>query len=196
MAQPQITGAIYRYKDAQDHWVYTNDLESVPAGFSTTVEAFELRQSDADRLQDTAERVREQAEDALEALPGRAKALTAQSEATARRGLREVGDVVPFVKELDAPSVAVGFALSLVIWVGSSVVRRSGRLLFKLLGLSLIVVLVLGAYFGWLRKAAGLSESQLSSPAALIQDARGAANKMQRKLRKTERTLRRLEEKE
>lgn len=194
MAQPQITGAIYRYKDADSHWVYTNDLESVPAAFSKAVEAFVPEDRGGDRLQETAERVREQAEDALEALPGQAKALGAKSKATARRSLREVGDVMPFVKELDGPSVAVGFALSLVIWVGTSAVRRRGRLLFKLLGLSLVVALILGAYFGWLRKAAGLSESQLSSPAALIQDARGAANQMQQRLRKTERTLRRLEE--
>ncbi len=145
-------------------------------------------------LEERAERVKDQAQEALEELPGKAKALGRRSKKQAEAVQREVGDVVPFVKDLDLPSVAVGFALSLVLWVGSSVVRRSGRLLFKLAGILLVVALVVGAYFGWLRRVAGLSDSQLSNPASVIQDAKGAAEKMQRRLQKNERTLRQLEE--
>jgi len=194
LPQPQTTGALYRFRDDTGAWVYTNDPDSVPAGQREGIEAFVPKALHREGLEERAERVKDQAQEALEELPGKAKALGRRSKKQAEAVQREVGDVVPFVKDLDLPSVAVGFALSLVLWVGSSVVRRSGRLLFKLAGIALVVALVVGAYFGWLRRAAGLSDSQLSNPASVIQDAKGAAEQMQRRLQKNERTLRQLEE--
>lgn len=195
MPQPETTGPLYRYRDDAGHWVYTNDLSTVPSSKQEGLEAFTPKHTgDGVALEETAGRVKEQAQEALDHLPAQAKALGQRSRKQAEAVQREVGDVVPFVKDLDLPSVAVGFALSLVMWVGSAVVRRSGRLLFKLAGILLVVALIVGAYFGWLRRATGLSQSQLSSPASVIKDAKGAAEKMKQKLQSNERALRQLEE--
>jgi hypothetical protein len=96
--------------------------------------------------------------------------------------------------ELHWPSFAAGAACVIVlglVFVGSRRVRsRAVRV-----GLSL-AVLALGAaaYLGWARRLTGESEALLASPAALIQDARDAVQKMNERNREQQRVLQELEQ--
>jgi hypothetical protein len=91
------------------------------------------------------------------------------------------------------PSFAAGAGCALLaalLWVG---LRRSSTplLRFSLLGGALL--LAAGAYFGWLRQVSGQGGPMVASPAALIEDARSAVEKMNARTREQERVLRELE---
>lgn len=194
MPKPEASGALYRYRDPEQGWVFTNDLEAIPEAARDTVQRFVPQADVGAAAEEGARRLRDDAERALEELPAKARALGRRSKREAEAVQREVGDVLPFVRDLDLPSVAVGFAGALLVWVASSMLRRTGRLLFKVGAFALVVALVAGAYFGWLRRAAGLGEGRLSTPKAIVDDARKAADDMQDRLQKNERLLRQLEE--
>jgi hypothetical protein len=176
---------VYRYSDADGQWVYVNDLSLVPAERQGGVERLTLGPA-------TPARKRKKAKD--EGALGKARALTREGRAAAEGVQREVGDVLPFVHDLDLPSVAVGFALALVPLLAVLLVRRTGRLVLTLGLVAAIFALVAGAYFGWLRQAAGLSGGGLASPQQLVDDAKRAADEMQDRLQHNERVLRQLEE--
>jgi hypothetical protein len=106
---------------------------------------------------------------------------------------REVGDVVPFVKDLDLPSFGVGVAFTLLVVFVLSLVRRTGRVLIKVGLLLAVVVLVCGSYFAWLRRAAGLGDTKLASPTEMIEDARDAAKAMEKRLTDQKRMLEKIE---
>jgi hypothetical protein len=97
------------------------------------------------------------------------------------------------LESLHWPSFAAGACSLLfvgVVWLGLR--RVGGRLLrFSLLGG--LVVLGAGAYFGWVRRVAGQNGAAVSSPAALIEDARGAVEKMNERMREQQRVLEELE---
>jgi hypothetical protein len=56
------------------------------------------------------------------------------------------------VSDLDLPSMAVGFALSLVVFLGLSIVRKTLGFMIKLGLMLLIVALIAGAYMHWLER--------------------------------------------
>src|SRR5688572_7878164 len=89
--------------------------------------------------------------------------LQKQTLKEAKKVQREVGDVLPFVKDLDLPSVAVGFAGSLLFLLVFAVVKRTLGLMLKLALLAAILLLLGGAYFGWLRRASGMGDDALAS---------------------------------
>jgi hypothetical protein len=96
-------------------------------------------------------------------------------------------------QSLHWPSFAAGAGcalLAVLLWFG---LRRSSTplLRFSLLGGALL--LGAGAYFGWLRQMSGQSGQMLASPAALIEDARSAVEKMNARTREQERVLKDLE---
>jgi hypothetical protein len=63
----------------------------------------------------------------------------------------------------------------------------------RLLLLASVGLLGAGAYFGWVRRTTGHEGPLLASPAALIDDARDAVQKMNERSRQQERVLRELE---
>jgi hypothetical protein len=95
--------------------------------------------------------------------------------------------------ELHWPSFAAGAACALVlglVFFGLRRVRSRG----VRLGLSMAVIaLGAAAYFGWVRRQAGESGELLASPAALIDDARKAVDKMNERNREQQRVLQELE---
>jgi hypothetical protein len=96
-------------------------------------------------------------------------------------------------RDLHWPSFAAGAACVLVlglVFFGSRLVRSRGARV----ALS-VAVLALGAaaYFGWVRRLAGEGEALLASPAALIDDARNAVDKMNERNREQQRVLQELE---
>src|SRR5437763_1397061 len=102
---------------------------------------------------------------------------------------KEVSGVLPFVADLDLPSMAVGFSLALFVFLILTFVWKSGKILLKIGLILAIIVFVSSAYFGWLSRAAGLSKSSFSNPAHIVHDAKDAAAKMKARLKEEERML-------
>jgi hypothetical protein len=95
-------------------------------------------------------------------------------------------------KRIDWPSFAVGFGLG-VLLVGVAVgVRRGFGPVAKLALLAALAVVLAGAYFGWLRRMSGQGDSTLSTPSALIDDAKRAVDQMNERSRKQEQILQEL----
>jgi hypothetical protein len=93
------------------------------------------------------------------------------------------------VRELHWPSFAAGAGCALVLtlaWLG---LRRVGTPLLKLSLLGGLVLLGAGAYFGWLRRVSGHEGPLVASPAALIEDARSAVQKMNERNREQQKIL-------
>ena len=106
----------------------------------------------------------------------------------------DVGDVLPFVKALDLPSVGFGFAFALAFVLVFTIVKKAGGIVLKLGLLIAVVAFFGGSYFGWVRKAAGLAGDGLSSPTELIQDAKDAAQDAKNRLESQEKMLKKIEE--
>jgi hypothetical protein len=73
---------------------------------------------------------------------------------------------------------ALGFAAALLI---SFLFRRlpgTMRLVLRLGIIGGVIVLLGGAYLGWMRRATGQAHDALASPTAIIDDAKGAVDKM------------------
>ncbi len=170
MAEP-TNSKFFTYRDADGHLYLSDSLEGIPKKYRELAEEVKL----GERLK-------------------QARQLPKKSLKEAKKVQREVGDVLPFVKDLDLPSVTVGFALSLGVLLVLSIVKRTGKLLIKLALLVAICALIGGAYLGWLRRAAGLGDSKLSSPKAVIDDAKKAATQFQKRLDEQEKTLHKIEE--
>jgi hypothetical protein len=96
-------------------------------------------------------------------------------------------------KRIDWPSLAIGFGLgALLVGLGLSARRGSGPL-SKLALFGAVAVLLMGLYFGWLRRMSGAGGSTLSTPSALIDDAKRAVDRMNERNRKQEQLLQELE---
>jgi hypothetical protein len=170
MSEP-TKSKFFTYEDGEGHVYIVDSLEQIPNKYRELANEVKL----GDRLRE-------------------AKKLPKKSLKEAKKVQREVGDVVPFVNDLDLPSVAVGFAASLVVFLALAVVRKSLGLVLKLGLLLLIICLLGGAYFGWLRRASGMGDDALASPKTLIDDAKRAASDYQKKLDGQEKTLKKIEE--
>jgi hypothetical protein len=87
--------------------------------------------------------------------------------------------------------LGVGAALVLVLVFLS--LRRGWSPLLKL-GLVIgAIALLAGAYFGWIRRQSGQSDSVLASPSALIDDARKAVDQANRRNREQEEALKEID---
>jgi hypothetical protein len=91
------------------------------------------------------------------------------------------------------PSFGAGAAVALLAGLVLFGLRRARGPFVRLLLLGSVVLLGAGAYFGWVRRTAGHEGALLESPAALIDDARSAVQKMNERGREQERVLRELE---
>ena len=170
MSEPSKS-KFFTYADGEGHVYIVDSLDEIPKKYRELAEEV--------RLGDRLKKARELPEKGLE---------------RAKKVQRDVGDVVPFVKELDLPSVAVGLALSLAVFLVFSIVRKTAGFLIKLALIALIVCLIGGAYLGWLRRSSGLGDDALASPRAVIDDAKRAASEFREKLAEQETTLEKIEE--
>lgn len=88
------------------------------------------------------------------------------------------------------PSFLLGFGVALLVGTVLLSLRGGGsRTLAKLLGGAALIAVLAGAYFGWLRKTAGQSDSVVASPTELVEDARRAVEKVERRREEQERVL-------
>jgi hypothetical protein len=145
---------------------------------------------DEEGLKGKAEKVGEQVEKVGETVEKVGK----EVEKKAEKVQHEVGEIWPFVEDLHLPSIAVGFAGALFVFFVLTFVYKSGKLLVKIGLFVAIVILIAGAYFGWLRSAAGLGKARFSTPQEIVDDAQKAADQMQKRMKETEKTLKKIEE--
>jgi hypothetical protein len=91
------------------------------------------------------------------------------------------------------PSFAAGAGTALLAALLSFALLRTKLPLLRWALLGGVVLLGAGAYFGWMRRTTGHGGALVQSPAALIDDARSAVQKMNDRVREQERVLRELE---
>jgi hypothetical protein len=130
--------------------------------------------------------------DSLARVPSSSRS-TVESVVLARPETSVLGIADATVRDLHGPSFAAGAGCALLLtlaWLG---LRRVGTPLLRVSLLGGLVLLGAGAYFGWLRRVSGHEGPLLASPAALIEDARSAVQKMNERSREQERTLKDLE---
>jgi hypothetical protein len=96
-------------------------------------------------------------------------------------------------RALHWPSFSAGAACMLLAGLVLFGLMRSRARFVRVLLLGGVVLLGTGAYFGWVRRTTGHEGPLLESPAALIDDARDAVQKMNERSRQQERVLRELE---
>jgi hypothetical protein len=166
MSEP-TKSKFFTYEDGDGHVYVVDSLEQIPSKYRELAKEVRL----GDRLKQV-------------------RALPKKGREAAKKVQREVG----FVGDLDPPSVAVGFAASLVVILVLSIVKKTLGLMLKLALLALIFCLIGGAYFGWLRRAAGTAEEKLSSPKAVLDDAKRAATQFQKRIDDQEKALKKIEE--
>lgn len=96
-------------------------------------------------------------------------------------------------RELHLPSFFAGagvmLAVGFMLWFAF---RRRAQLLLRFALVGGLVVLGAGAYFGWMRRMTGASGSLVETPAALIDGARSAVQKMNERQLEQQRVLREL----
>jgi len=101
--------------------------------------------------------------------------------------------VIEASKQFDLPSFAAGFGVALVLGVVVSLLFRNSARAVSALLLMGFVVAGTGAYFGWLRRSTGQSDALLTSPTAVIDDARKAVEKMKQAQKQQDQTIREIE---
>jgi hypothetical protein len=170
MAEPEKS-KFFTYEDGDGHVFVVDSLEQIPAKYREIAKQLSLE----DARREIAKLEKKGLKDAKEVQ-------------------REVGDVIPFVKDLDLPSVAVGFASAMVMVLAVSIVKRIGRFALKVALIVVILSLLVFAYLGWLRRAAGLSDDALASPKAIIEDAKKAKDGFQKRLDDQEESLKKIGE--
>jgi hypothetical protein len=95
--------------------------------------------------------------------------------------------------ELHWPSFGAGAACALLAGAVIFGLLRARAPFVRLLLLGGVALLGAGGYFGWVRRTTGHAGPRLQSPAALIEDARSAVQKMNERSREQQRVLRELE---
>lgn len=116
--------------------------------------------------------------------PAGESAALADTAVSAARGL---------ARDLHMPSFIAGLSSALLVALLFMVVGRKLGRLFR--GALVVGVLGVGvvAYFGWVRRTTGQSGDLLASPGALIEDARGAVQKLNQRTEDQQRALKELE---
>lgn len=96
-------------------------------------------------------------------------------------------------QDFHAPSFIVGALLTLALGALWLLSRRSQSRLLRLALFGGLVLAGSSAYLGWVRRTTGQGDSLVASPAALVDDARAAVQKMNERSREQQRVLEQLE---
>lgn len=168
---------IFSFVDDSGQTIITDTLEEIPKEYQKVAKKISI--DDAKKM--------------ISDLEKKVEVAKKKGLVEAKHVQREVGDVAPFVNDIDLPSFAMGFAGALSVVLILAMARRTGRILLKVGMFVLIAALISGAYFAWLRRAAGLGDTKLASPQAMIEDARDAAKAMEKRLKDQQRMLERIE---
>lgn len=93
------------------------------------------------------------------------------------------------VRDLHLPSFTAGAVTGVLVAVLLFVLLRMKTMLLRVVLLGVLAALGGGVYLGWVRRQAGQGGSLVASPAALIDDARSAVQKMNDRSREQQRAL-------
>lgn len=155
----------FHYQDDQGVEVIVQSLDEVPAKFRAQVKRVDLGKEAAPASQKEI-----QTGQAIVALPNPASD-------------KEYG------RSMHWPSFAAGTVISLVVGMAFVLLlRRHARLLSLLVGVLAMMAFGIG-YLTLLRRQVGLPAAGLSTPATILDDARGAAAAAQKRLQQDEKTL-------
>ncbi len=126
-------------------------------------------------------------------IPASARSSAERIQLTQPERTLALPDREAIARELHWPSFLSGAACVLLFGCALLIVRGRAKGLTRLAVLAGVAALGTGLYFGWARRLSGQSGELLASPAALIDDARGAVEKMNQKSREQQRVLKELE---
>jgi hypothetical protein len=98
-----------------------------------------------------------------------------------------------FAQDFHAPSFFAGAAATLALGLVWLLLRRGQGRIVRFVVLACVVMAGSGAYLGWVRRTTGQGDSLVASPAALIDDARSAVQKMNERGREQLQVLKELE---
>lgn len=165
MADPERGPAVYRYQDAEGRIHFVDEVDKIPGRFQPSAERVDLT---------------------------RGSAWASESTRTVEYAPREEG-IAGFARSIDPPSMGVGLAIGLVLAFLRSLVRGSGGWLIRAGLLAAVVVLLTGAYLGWLRRTAGKGEGFVATPAEMVEEARKAGLQLEQRLQHHKEMLERLD---
>ncbi len=189
MSQPAAHSAsapqFYAYVGADGTLHVVDKLSLVPAKYRDSVQKLHFPSSPKTSEQLTASLSGGIAQEAERALV-KAQKLSKQGSKQVRALKKQIR---PTLSHLDLPSAAIGFAAGLILILGISILRVSGRWILKLALIAVIIMLLAGAYLGAVRRVAGLSPNSLASPQAIINDAKKAVRAEEKRIRKQQRIL-------
>jgi hypothetical protein len=153
----------FHYQDAQGVEVIVQSLDDVPANFRAQVKRVDL---------------------------GKEPALAAPREVQAQQAALPLPtSTKEYGRSIHWPSFAAGAAISLVAGMAFVLLlRRHARLLSLLVGVLAMMAFGIG-YLTLLRRQVGLPSAGLSTPATILDDARGAAAAAQKRFQQDEKTL-------
>jgi hypothetical protein len=191
---------VYRYVDQAGTVHFVDAEKLVPEKFKKSMQKIDLKSiehktSDGiDAAKEGIEAAKEGIDAAKEKLEA-AKRLKDKGASEAAKVQKEVGSYVPFVRRLDLTSVGVGVGGALLLVFALKVVLGTARLAIKAALLVALVVIVLGFYFGYISEAAGLNDKKkkLVSPTELVDDAKRAVDQANRRTKKEEQMLKKIE---
>ncbi len=164
----------YQYLDASGGVHLVDQLEKVPLHLQEKARKIELPAEEAAALKEalgTFERLEERLGKETSQLEGQVRALTDG-------------------REVEPVSFGLGFLSALLLSGLLWLVKGTAKLALKLALLALLGVLLAGLYFGYVRRSAGLSESVLSDPRDLVEDAQRAADRLDARQKSAEKVLR------
>jgi hypothetical protein len=145
--------------------------------------------------------------DALELVPvrhrGKAKKwVMAGEEQLARGAMSEIGSALtgavrtvsapvraPGHEALHLPSFLAGLAAAAAVFLGAVALRSRARRLAKVALVLVSIALLGGAYLGWMRRQTGLGAEMVTSPHVMVDSARDAAERLQRRMQEEQRLL-------
>jgi hypothetical protein len=165
----------YKYKGEDGVEYIVNSLNLVPDKAKASVQKIDLAKQIRSEIKQAEEKVGEGFREA-------------------KHVQKEVSGVVPFVADLDLPSMAVGFGVALFVFLLLTFIWRTGKMLLKIGLVVGMLVFFGGAYFGWVRRAAGLGSEAITSPTRLIHDAKDSADKVKAQIKAEERMLKKVED--
>lgn len=119
----------------------------------------------------------------------------AESPSNGERPLQQLTSALQHPERLSGwPMFGLGAAAVLLAVVVFRLLPGAGKTLLRALVALAVVALLGGAYFGWARRVAHQSSDLLASPTTIVEDAKGAVEKMNARLKEQQLQLKETEQ--
>lgn len=131
--------------------------------------------------------------DTLARVPSRARGSVETVVLAPAPGASLIALPTRLTEDFHGPSFLAGAAATLALGLVWLLLRRGQGRVVRFVVLACLVMAGSGAYLGWVRRTTGQGDSLVASPAALIDDARSAVQKMNERGREQLQVLKELE---